>query len=209
MNIRNKLLGLIAAMYIVCGLDTFVSCGVYNEISVNSDSSINFYNYKTFAWLHDNLDTANSPYNNEIVRNNLKNYFSRSLIEKGYTLKQDTPDVLLQIVIVNINKEKSIAYKVYPRQYYYCQYYLCSDYFSPRPFDYYYDHYNTFCYATGYCKEKIEYTEASIKLKMIDRKENKLIWECSAKGDIYDQAYFNKNIHPVAIKILKKFPVKL
>ena len=111
-------------------------------------------------------------------------------------------------MIENKNREKSITYPAYPRQYYYCQYYFCSDYFSPYPYDYYYRHYNTVCYSTGICKESIQYVEGSIRLNMIDRKQNKLIWAGTAKGDIYDPENINQDIHPAVKAIMKRFPVK-
>ena len=60
----------------------------------------------------------------------------------------------------------------------------------------------------GYCKETIRYVEGSITLNVIDRKSNKLVWAGTAKGDIYDAAYINRNIHPAVEAIMKKFPVK-
>ena len=127
------------------------SCGIYTQISVTSDNTIDFSKYKTFAWLPDDVDTANSPYNNGIIRNNLKNYFGQGFSERGYNVNLELPDVLLQIVIVNKKKEKEFIYPTYPRSYYYCSYYYCSNYYSPYPYDYYYHHYGTYCYAMGYC----------------------------------------------------------
>jgi hypothetical protein len=186
----------------------FFSCGIYTEISVTSDSHTDFSHYKTFAWLPDKADTVNSPYNNEIIRNNLKNYFGQELAARGYTVNLDTPDVLVQVTITNKKTEKEVIHPPYPRPFYYCSYYYCSVYYSPYPYDYYYRHYNNYCYGMGYCKESIQYVEGSITLNVIDRKANKLIWAGTAKGDIYDPAYINRNIHPAVEAIMKKFPVK-
>ncbi|MFI5163877.1 MAG: DUF4136 domain-containing protein [Bacteroidia bacterium] len=198
----------IYTLWIICGLWALPGCGIYTEISVTSDASADFSKYRTFAWLPDDFDTANSPYNNEIIRNNLKNYFGQSFATRGFSVNLDTPDVLLQIVIINKEREKEVFYSVYPAPYYYCQYYYCSNYYSPYQYDYYYRHSITFCYGMGYCKQKIQYVEGSITLNMIDRKQNKLIWAATAKGDIYDPAYINKSIHPAVTGIMKKFPVK-
>lgn len=183
------------------------SCGIYTEISVSSDASVDLSKYKTFAWLPDKTDTANSPYNNEVIRNNLKNYFGQELAERGYSVNLDTPDVLVQVIIVNKKKEKEVVYPTYPRPYYYCNYYYCSVYYSPYPYDYYYRHYNNYCYAMGYCKETINYVEGSITFNVIDRKDSKLVWSGTAKGDIYDPAYINRNIHPAVEAIMEKFPL--
>lgn len=188
---------------------TIISCGIYTEISVTSDESVDFARYKTFAWLPDKADTCNSPYNNEIIRNNLKNYFGQEMAERGYTFNVDTPDVLLQAVIVNKKREIEMHYAVRPRPFYYCNYYYCSVYYSPYPYGYYYRHHNNYYYDRGHFRETIVYVEGSITLNVIDRKANKLVWAGTAKGDIYDPGYINRNIHPAVEGIMKKFPVRV
>ena len=59
----------------------------------------------------------------------------------------------------------------------------------------------------GYCKETINYVEGSITFNVIDRKDSKLVWSGTAKGDIYDPAYINRNIHPAVEAIMEKFPL--
>jgi len=183
-------------------------CSIYTDISVSVDNSADFSKYQTFAWMPDNADTANSPYNNKVIRNNIRNYFGRSFSERGYMVDLENPDVLLQLVVANKKQEKEVLYHAYPSPYYYCPYYYCSEYFSPYSYNYYYRYYGDYCYPFGYCQEKIEYVEGSITLNVIDRKQNELAWSCTAKGDIYDPAYINKNIHPVVRSIMRKYPVK-
>ncbi len=186
----------------------FLTCGIYTEISVTSDATAGFSQYKTFAWLQDNLDTANSPYNNEIIRNNIRNYIGKSFAERGFTVNLDTPDVLLQVVISNHKKEAKYYYSVNPRSYYYTPYYYCSEYYCPYNFEYYYRNSANYCYSMGYCVEVINYVEGAITLNVIDRIESKLIWSGTAKGDIYDPAYINRSIHPAVEAIMEKFPVR-
>ena len=68
---KNKFL--IAASIIIIALSACTS--TYNVVSSDYDRSVDFTKYKTFAWLPDKADTAFSPYNNEIIRNNIRNYF--------------------------------------------------------------------------------------------------------------------------------------
>lgn len=208
MKTKKDILATILNFWLIGGMLTLLGCGVYTEISVTADENISLSKFKTFAWLPDQTDTINSPYNNEIIRNNLKNYFGQEMATRGYAVELDTPDVLLQVAIVNKKQEREIRYPIHPRPFYYCNYYYCSVYYSPYPYDYYYRHYNNYCYAMGYCKETIKYVEGSITLNVIDRKSNKLIWAGTAKGDIYDPSYINRSIHPAVEAIMKKFPVK-
>lgn len=208
MKIIKHLSVVIVVLLIGCGLWSISGCRIYTEISITSDETVDFSKYKTFAWLQDNMDTANTPYNNEIIRNNIRNYFGQCFAERGFSVNLDTPDVLLQIVIVNKKREKNVYYPAYPKPYYYCPYYYCSPYYSPYSFDYYYRYPGKYCYAMGYCKETIQYIEGSITLNVIDRAQNKLIWSGTARGDIYDPEYINENIHPAVKAIMKKFPLE-
>src|SRR3990167_10527688 len=94
--------------FFLLGLFFLIGCGIYTDISVTTDKSADYSTYKTFAWLPDDYDTANSPYNNEIIRSNLKNYFGQNLSSRGFRFNIDTPDVLMQIVIANKNSQKEI-----------------------------------------------------------------------------------------------------
>ncbi|HUC83086.1 MAG TPA: hypothetical protein VMR70_19410 [Flavisolibacter sp.] len=51
------------------------SCSTYTKIYSDYDRTMDFTKYKTFAWLPDKADTASSPDNNEIIGNNIPNYF--------------------------------------------------------------------------------------------------------------------------------------
>lgn len=186
-------------------LFTVSGCNVYNEIAVSSDPVADLSRYRSFAWLPDVADTATSPYNNEIIRNNLKNYFGQCFAERGYAVNLDSPDVLLQVIIVNSPKVLRVPR---PVRFYYRRYYYKSDYYFPYSFDYYYHGYGTYCPPSGDCTMKINYVEGSITLKVIDRKLNKAVWSCTARGDIYDPAFINRSIHPAVISIMKRFPVK-
>jgi hypothetical protein len=53
-------------------------CGVYTKITSDYDRSVDFTKYKTFAWLP-NKDTAQGEYNNQIIRNNTRNYFTHCM----------------------------------------------------------------------------------------------------------------------------------
>ena len=179
------------------------SCSIYNNISATVDVSTDFTKYKSFAWLPDQTDSTNLPYNNEIIRNNIRNYFGQSFSERGYTVNLDSPDVLLKVIIGTKPMEKVIVNSTGPSPYYYKRYYYGSRYYYPYKFDYYYHYPRYYRYES----HTIEYIQGSITLNVIDRKLNKLVWSGTAKGDIYDPSYINENIHPAVIAIMKKYPV--
>jgi hypothetical protein len=183
------------------------NCNPSIKVISNKDVTIDFTKYKTFAWLPDKVDTSNVPYNNEIIRNNIRNYFGHHFGERGYTADLEKPDLLFDLVI-SAKKKEVTRYTTYPSPYYYNRYYYGSIYYVPYPFDYYYRYYPSFRYPSDYLREKIEYIEGAITLNVFDRNSNKLIWSGTAQKDIYDPAYVKKDIHPAVDKIMKEYPVK-
>ena len=185
----------------------FGACNVYNYVSVVRPAKQDFENLKSFSWLTDETDTANSPYNNAVIRNNVRNYVTKALMGRGLVSNPDSPQVLLQLVI--LNKPKSAEVMVpYPENYYQSPYYYGSEYYNPHPVQYYNRPKIIVCYPMGYCKASVDYVEGSVELQMIDRKTSQLLWAATAKGDIYDPAVISQSIHPAVRAIMKKFPVK-
>lgn len=183
----------------------------YNAVSSDYDRSVDFINYKTFAWLPDKADTTNTRYNNEIIRNNIRNYFGQCMSDRGYNVDLENPDLLLQMVITNAKKERVVT--SYPSSYYYSPYYFGSHYYTPYSYGYYYRNYPTYGYGySGYpgylTTQKQQYVNGSITLNLIDRKVNKLVWSGTAEGDIYDPSQISSDLHPAVHRILDEYPVK-
>ena len=199
---KNKIFFPSIALIILAG------CGVYNNIYSDYDRTVDFTKYKTFAWLPDK-DSSNTPYNNQIIRNNTINYFTHCMGERGMTANIDNPDVLLQLVVKTVNKETTVTspdYNSYP------SYFYSNPYYYPNPNSYYYRspyYYNFYNYNHGYITQIIEYTQSTITLNVIDRKVNKLVWMGTAEGDLYDPANIKYNLHPAVYDILDEFPIKL
>ena len=189
-----------------------VGCSTtYNAVSSDYDKSVDFTKYKTFAWLPDKADTSNTPYNNEIIRNNIRNYFGLCMSDRAYTFDAENPDLLMQLVITNTKKERVIS--SYPSSYYYRPYYYGSHYYSPYSYGYHYRNYSTYRYGysgyPGYSTiQKEKYVNGSITLNLIDRKANKLVWSGIAEGDIYDPTQISSDLHPAVHSILDEYPVK-
>lgn len=185
------------------------SCSTYAKVYSDYDRSADFSKYKTFAWLPDKADSNNTPYNNEIIRNTIRNYFGRCMSDRGYSFNAENPDVLMQLVITNAKKERVVT--TYPPSYYYRPYYYGSFYYNPYSFGYYYRYYPFYGYSYGSgfsTTPKVEYVNGSITLNLIDTKSRKLIWTGTAEGDIYDPAVIERDIHPAAHSILDDYPVK-
>lgn len=185
------------------------SCSTYTKVYSDYDRSIDFSKYKTFAWLPDKADTFNTSYNNEIIRNNIRNYYGQCMSDRGYSFNAENPDLLIQLVITNSKKERIVT--TYPSAYYYRPYYYGSYYYHPYSLGYYYRYYPSYSYSYGggfSSTQKIEYVNGAITLNFIDRKSNKLIWTGTAEGDIYDPSVIERDLHPAVHSIIEQYPVK-
>jgi hypothetical protein len=211
-------------------------CTVYNVIYTDHSATIDFRSYKTFAWLpSDNTD--NTPYHNQIIESNTKNYFTHEFLVRGMTVHLDTPDVLMQLVIKAVSKQKTEQVPVslppinqYNNTYYgnpYANPYNNSynynpynypatspqnPYYSPYPNQYNYNvpsnyNYNNFS-NYGYTTKIVDYTESTITLNIIDRKLNKMVWTATVEGDLYDPSQMQYNLHPAVLRILDSYPIK-
>jgi hypothetical protein len=189
------------------------SCSPYRHIYTNYDKSTDFSSYHTFAWTPDSTtSTVKVPpdlaaYDNDIVRNNAKNYISYTLTKRGLLVNTDSPDVVLELVLLNEKKEKVMSYEASP----YAGYY----YYNPYYFPYYYPYYRYYTwYGWSYPPywERTVYTRTYVKgtitINVYERASRKLVWTGSAEGDIYDPAYIQFDVHPAIDRIMRQFPIK-
>lgn len=197
-----------------------IACSTYTSFHSSYDHSIDFSKYKTFAWLPDSGMVArkdsfrNTAYDNDVIRNNVKNYISHDLSKRALRMEVDSPDVLMQLVLLNEKRERYVAdYYPYYRSPYY-PYYFYNPFYHPFYYPYY-DHYTYYgwgCYDF-YCDYtpsvyKETFVRGTVTVNMFDRKQKKLVWTASAEGNIYDPTYIEQDIHPAIQKIMKRFPIK-
>lgn len=208
MNWRFNYFGILIFVLALSG------CGTYTDIYSYSDQHVDFSKYRTFAWLPDSGMTArtdsfrNSAYDNDIIRNNAKNYIAHDLGQRGFKVQVEQPDVLIQLTLHNQKKQIIRSYPFpYEPYYYYNRFYY--PYYFPY-FDYY-TYYGWGC-MDNYCDAPAAaaqtYVRENITVTMYDRRLKKMIWSGSAEGDIYDPAYIQNDVHPAIHRIMKQFPVK-
>lgn len=202
-------------LVMICLLIISAGCTTYSNISSNYDRSIDFNEYETFAWSPDSAnadkDKSTDAFDNDIVQNNAKNYITHRLSERGYLINTDSPDVIMELVLLNEKKERIVTY----HSPLYSGYYFHNPYYFP----YYYPHRRFYTWNSwrGWYYEpwgnhittySTTYVHGTITLNMYDRKLKRLVWTASAEGNIYDPAYIHYDVHPAIDEILKYFPVK-
>ena len=125
-----KIIGFLA----IAGLTAMAGCRAYDKVYSDYDRTADFSRYKTFAWLPDR-DTANTTFNNQIIRNNTLNYFTHCMGERALQAELDSPDVLLQLVVRSLPKQLTMTSAVYSGSPGGGRY---NPYYYPHPNNYYY-----------------------------------------------------------------------
>lgn len=198
------------SILLVAALVANFGCNAYTDIQATADKDANFSKFKSFAWLPDKADTANTPYNNEIIRNNIRNYFSKEMSDRGLKVDTENPDLLLEIAITNTPHR---VWQTYNDRYYYSnRYYYRSRYYSPYRNRYYYERYPQYMYDNpmGYQRRVPEtHIDNSITFNVVDAKMKRLAWTGTIGADIYDPSVIQHDIHPAIIKLMERFPIKI
>ena len=189
-------------------------CGIYQNITSDYDRSVNFSNYKTYAWLNSHQPHAPTPYDNDIIENNIKNYVDHELADRNYTPKVDTPYLLFELVLNNQNKVRTTTTPVYSTPTYSPYPPNSYRYYNPNNYRWNPNGYNNYNYVRPSYQisnrvTQTEFNQSTITINVFDRVSNKMIWTGSARGDVYANQYIQNDIHPAVDKILKEYPVKV
>ena len=193
------------AIYMVCaGLAACASYAVFNNASSTFDQKTDFSKYKSFTWLPDK-DSANNAYNNAGLRENARRHITNLLSERGVVLNPSQSDLLMDVVIITLPKEKMVNIPLYtPYAYPY-------PFYSYNYFGYGYYPYYSFPppqLINAYETRRVIYQDCSLNLKVYDKASQKLIWTGSSSGEILFKEDVDKDYYKAATVILEKYPVK-
>ncbi len=179
MNIKIILIALSAIILIS-------SCtSVSPTIRANINQSANFNQYKTFGFF-EKLDT---DYNYEsLVSQYLKEATKTEMTKRGYVFTDTNPDLLINFH--NNIEDKQRVYQV------------------PAP---YYSYRGRAYYDTwdGYDAYVDNYTEGTLNIDIVDRKQNKMVWEGIAIGRLSEEDLNNlqPTLQKTVAEIFSKFPL--
>ncbi|MBY0426631.1 MAG: DUF4136 domain-containing protein [Cytophagales bacterium] len=195
-----KVAGLLLIGGVILGLSGCMNMDIYSD----SDRSVDFSVYRTFAW---NIPTkkythADPKFDNDIIEGNIANYVNMELVNRGYSLDTVQPDILLQYDISTQNKIRIDQVPV------------TSTVYNNRP--YYYNPYNPYSnnlympsptYITTYKPVEVPYEEGDLTISIIDRKTQRVIWHGYAVGTLDDLISFEQELPQDIHAMFKKYPV--
>jgi hypothetical protein len=171
-----------------------ISCGT--TAHVEKDESVNFNNYKSFAWIQDGDGDQKVS---SMTESKIRTAVTQELQEKGWKEVKNNPDVILNYDILVERASKEKREPVYSRSY------------SRLVYNPYTRRYATIYYPSqflGYESYEELVKEGTITISMIDSKSDKVVWQ----GWTTDQVNNTKNLTSKEIQravnsIFKKFDV--
>lgn len=177
------------------------ACGTFTNLTVKYDKKVNFDDYKSYAWLPDENKSGNNDFDNDLIRQRIRNYIGHCLKEHQYRVDTLSPDLLLRVKWMAQAREMNYPYITEQPFYYDNVYYEDSFAFRLSGRSEYYQG-NAFT-NTG---EKLKYYHNGLEVTFIDTKTNAVIWNGFTSDDIYDPKVIYLELHPSIHKMMKRLP---
>lgn len=163
------------------------ACSVAPKIHSNISPEVDFSRYKTFGYFKP-LDTDKRY--ESLLSQFLKQATTAEMTRRGFTYTDKNPDLLINFHTNIVNKQKIHQ--------------------TPVSMGYYDYRYN-FYYGVwpGYQVHVDDYQEGTLNIDIVDRKQNKMIWEGIAIGRITQDKLDNlqQTIQSTVSEIFTRFPV--
>jgi hypothetical protein len=178
------------------------ACSSYNYYTAAANKT-DLTQYRTFAW------AAQKPNPNkqwrpldEIGNGKIQEAVKEALIQKGLTLQQQNPDLLVRYATVTGRGTKTE---------YYSPYYGYGG-FGGWGFGYGYGFYRPWGFGWGWpgyyggwgYAQRVHYKEGTIIIDLIDTKTNSIVWRGYGVGELHNPKQTMKNIPKVVDGILKQ-----
>lgn len=187
--------------------------GTFKNNRSNNDHSSDFTIHNPYTCINKNLPHTETPYDNELVENNIKNYVDKELENRDLIGNAGAQELLFELILADNDKVRTttsplclpLQYSAYPP--------TSIRYYGPQKYrwnseGYSNYHYTRPVYQNGNSVIKTHYDRSTISINLFDRKRNRLIWALTAKVDAYDHNYKQEDINPAIIKILNQYLVK-
>lgn len=162
-------------------------CGVFDSFTATKVNDVNFKSaYHTYAWLPDKNEAANNAYDNEILRTEIRKAVESELLIRN--LKPAEPNTVADLNIQLLNQftdRNQLLDNAVPNFYW------------GRFGGYYSTNNNRF------------YKHNLLTINMFDAKnKDRLVWTCSAEGDLNQSKNLLKDIPPAVATMMKQFPIE-
>lgn len=190
---------------IILATTGFISgCMTFTNLTIKYDKKIDFDQYQTYAWLPDADKSGNNDFDNDFIRQRIRNYIGHCLKERQYAADTLQPDLLVRVKWMAEARE-SITPDLTERPFYYDRIYYNDPFtirISPRGKIDYTNRYP----VTNTKTKKQTYYHNGVEVLLIDAKTKEVIWNGFTSDDIYDPRVIYKELHPSVHRMMKQLP---
>jgi len=184
-----KFFGLLAIAGIL-----LASCG--STAHIEKDDTVNFSNYKTFAWVNSTETKSDSGQKAiTLTEQNVRKAVNAELAKQGWREVKNRPDLLLSYDVLVERSSKKENDPVYSQPY------------SRLIYNPYTRRYATIYYPSqflGYDSYEKVIKEGTVTVTMIDAKTDKTVWQGWTTGEVNSKNLTNKEIQKAVASIFKK-----
>ena len=163
---------------------------------IEKDESVNFSNYKSFAWLHG--DNGKLENQSDLIELKVRQAVTAELEKTGWKQVKAKPDVILDYDLLVERASKEKREPVYSQPY------------SRLVYNPYTRRYATIYYSSqflGYESYEQLIKEGTITVTMIDAKTDKMVWQGWTTEEINNRHLTSKEIQRAVASIFKRFDV--
>lgn len=176
----------------VAGIVFLSSCA--GVAKIEKDESVDFSNYKSFAWVEDNYENNALP--SGLQDRNLHTAVNNELAKANYRQENEKPDILLKHDVLVEKKVKETSSPVYSRSY-------TRPYYNPYTRRWNYIYYPSS--LMGYDRRQYQLKEGTLTLSIIDAKTDKVVWQGWTTDELRSTNITSKELEKGVKTILRSF----
>ncbi len=172
------------------------------QVSTDYDRSVDFGQYKTYAFTKPEVNVKNPVYSNPLLMERIQGNLARELGERGLTQQTASPDLLVKVHTYTEDKTRTVsngpAYSpFFPYRWGFFPYRFG---FWPMWGGGYYGGWNQ--------TYQQNYTQGTLLVDMLDARTKKLLWRGAIQGAVDNPNRLDRQVARGVRKIMKDYPVK-
>ncbi|GAB3260631.1 DUF4136 domain-containing protein [Larkinella harenae] len=172
-------------------------------VTTDSDHSVDFSKYKTFAWCTPDIQVGRNPiYNSPLITQNIEHTVTDELAKRNITMLPENPDLLVGFHTYTEKKTQSVPNSPTLTPMYYPFGFRGGWRYFPYGFGNWPYQWNTGFHNT-------QYTEGTLILDIVDAHTKQLIWRGVIAGAVDSPSRIEKEVAKGIHKIMREYPVKI
>lgn len=177
---------------------SFVLAGCGPTAHVQKDDTVNFSNYKTYAWSETSNTKERNKMKKALTEQQIKAAVGKELDKQGWREENKNPDVLLNYDVLVEKNTVQQSDPVYSRPF-------TRTFYNPYYRRFYSVHYPS--RFLGYDERNITTREGTITITMTDTNTDKMVWQGWTTDEVDSRNLKEKEVESSVKAIFRKFDV--